>query len=75
MRLLRTARDTFINGDTIIGLVRDDGGWLAILEGGEAVALASYYNEPGRIEQDLPHVLARRVPVETCAAEECCLNS
>jgi len=76
MRLLRTASGTFVNGDLIVDLLRSGDDWLAILEGGEAVPLDSYYREPGRIERRrLPQVLSRRAPAETCAADECCLDS
>jgi hypothetical protein len=57
MLYLRTASGDFINAAKIVALSphRDDGseeiaGWIAICADGEAVALAAYYTEPGRLE-------------------------
>jgi hypothetical protein len=58
MLYLRTAFGSFINTATIVALSPrcDDGsdaiaGWIATCTGGEAVELAAYYVEPGRLEQ------------------------
>jgi hypothetical protein len=64
MRLLRTADGGFINAVKIVRLADErgapaGGGWVARLDDGEEVALASYYSAPGRVERDLPHLCAR----------------
>ena len=84
MRLLRTADGGFINAEKIVRLAdeRGDaagGGWIALLGDGEEVALAPYYSTPGRIERDLPHLVARSAPapmaVADCASETCCCEA
>ena len=79
MRLLRTAAGGFINAATIVRLLRNDDntGWLAVLANGEEILSAPYYSAPGRIEQDLPHLVPDRAAVTpavaaACLAEGCC---
>ena len=80
MRLLRTADGGFINAEKIVRLaderVEAAGGWVAILDDGEEVALSSYYSTPGRIERDLPDLApATRRPAlmpADCSAGVCC---
>jgi|KBSMisStandDraft_5_1062788.scaffolds.fasta_scaffold5050871_1 hypothetical protein len=82
MRLLRTADGGFINAVKIVRLADErgapaGGGWVARLDDGEEVALASYYSAPGRVERDLPHLLvlasatAQKV-IADCASDTCC---
>jgi hypothetical protein len=58
MRLLRTAAAGFVNAEKIVSLGEEADGWVAILEGGEEVALARYYSAPGRVERELPDLVA-----------------
>ena len=65
MLYVRTASGSFINASTIMQLSpqRDGGdeditGWLAICEGGKAVALAPWYAVPGRIDGVLEYAPA-----------------
>ena len=82
MRLLRTAAGGFINAVKIVRLADErtaptGGGWVALLDDGEDVALAPYYSAPGRIERDLPHLMPVSAPmvVTDCAAETCCCEA
>jgi hypothetical protein len=68
MRLLRTAAGGFINAEKIIRLVDAQATWVAILGDGEEVALAPYYSAPGRIERDLPHLVARSASAPVAVA-------
>jgi hypothetical protein len=74
MRLLRTAAGGFINAGKIVHLADERSGpangWIALLGDGEEITLAPYYNVPGRIERDLPHLVAA-----DCAAETCCCGA
>jgi hypothetical protein len=47
MRLLRTAAAGFVNAEKVVRLGEEVDCWVAILEGGEEVALARYYSAPG----------------------------
>jgi hypothetical protein len=60
MQLLRTAAGGFINAERIVRLAdergEDAGSWMiAVLDDGEEVALAVYYNAPGRVERPVSH--------------------
>ena len=75
MRLLRTAADGFVNAEKIVRLGEDADGWVAILADGEEVALARYYSAPGRVERELPDLIAasRGVSADAnCAYDACC---
>ena len=83
MRLLRTADGGFINAEKIVRLVDERGedaeAWVAVLDGGQEVALASYYSTPGRVERTLPHLMraSASVPmvVADCGSETCCCEA
>jgi hypothetical protein len=79
MRLLRTAAAGFMNAEKIVRLGEEADGWVAILEDGEEVALARYYSAPGRVERELPDLVAasRGTPAALsrgadCASDACC---
>jgi hypothetical protein len=78
MRLLRTAAAGFVNAEKIVRLRDETEGWVAILEGGEEVALARYYSAPGRIERELPEPIAASRGASAvaadvgCASDACC---
>ncbi len=73
MRLLRTAAGGYINAATIVRLADGgDDGWIAVLDGGEEVALASYYSAPGRVERDLPELVPMSAPAAGCVSDACC---
>jgi hypothetical protein len=81
MRLLRTATDGFVNAEKIVRLGEEADGWVAILADGEEVALAPYYSAPGRVERELPDLIAtsRGAPAAAsgggagCAPDACCV--
>jgi len=84
MRLLRTAAGGFINAAKIVRLADERGedaeAWVAVLDDGQEVALASYYSTPGRIERDLPDLMtvaSESVPVVVvgCDSEVCCCEA
>ena len=73
MLYLHTASGNFINAAKIVALSphRDDGsekiaGWIAISADGEAVALAAYYAEPGRLD----HAIRFMPAIETGLASQ-----
>ena len=79
MRLLRTAADGFLNVEKIVRLCDEAEGWVAILTDGEEVALAPYYSAPGRVERELPDLIAasRGSPFPalrdaSCPSDACC---
>jgi len=81
MRLLRTAADGFVNAEKIVRLGEEADGWVAILEGGKEVALAPYYSAPGRVERELPNLIAALGGVlaaprdADCAYDACCCGA
>jgi hypothetical protein len=79
MRLLRTAEGDFVNVEKIVRLGEEAEGWVAILEGGEEVGSPRYYSAPGRVERELPDLIAasRGAPAlasrgADCASDACC---
>jgi hypothetical protein len=60
MLFLRTASGSFVNAATIVrlSLQHDGEGWLAICGDGKEVVLDRYYSAPGRVEKELPHLIA-----------------
>ncbi len=60
MLFLRTAAGGFVNAATIVRLCEETDGddirWVAICDDGREVALAAYYNTPGRLKE-LQHLL------------------
>jgi hypothetical protein len=59
MLFLRTAAGGFFNAATIVRLCEEAGGWVAICDDDREVALAAYYNAPGRLKE-LQHLLTPR---------------
>jgi len=45
-------------------------GWVAILADGEQVALAPYYSAPGRVERELPDLMAASRGAPATAARD-----
>ena len=82
MRLLRTAEGDFVNVEKIVCLGEEAGGWVAILEGGDEVALARYYSAPGHIERELPDLIAASRGARAaasrdadCPSDACCCEA
>ena len=61
MLFLRTAAGGFVNAATIVRLCEETDGdeirWVAICDDDREVALAAYYNAPGRLKE-LQHLLS-----------------
>jgi hypothetical protein len=81
MLFLRTAAEGVVNAATIVRLCEDTDGaeirWLAVCDGDREVALAAYYNAPGRLKE-LQHLLAPRdissrpsLPAAACGPAGC----
>jgi hypothetical protein len=51
MLFLRTAAGGFVDTATIVRLCEETDGWVAICDDDRAVALAAYFNAPGRIRE------------------------
>jgi hypothetical protein len=84
MRLLRTDAGEYVNAERIVRLANergeDAGSWIAVLDDGEAVALAVYYSIPGRIERELPDLMvvsseSMPVVVADCGSNACCCEA
>jgi hypothetical protein len=56
MLFLRTAAGGFVDAATIVRLCEETDSWVAICDDDREVALAAYYNAPGRL-RDLQHLL------------------
>ena len=58
MLYLRTADGGFVKDASITRLRRGDGaGWIATRRDGSEVALARFFSAPGRVEEQLQHLL------------------
>lgn len=51
MLFLRTAAGGFVDAATIVRLCEEPDGWVAICDDDRQVALAAYYNAPGRLKE------------------------
>jgi hypothetical protein len=57
MLFLRTAAGGFVDAATIVRLCAETDRWVAICDDDREVALAAYYNAPGRLKE-LQHLFA-----------------
>lgn len=73
MLFLRTAAGGFVDAATIVRLCEETDGWVAICDDNREVALAAYYNAPGRLKE-VQHLLPpsrHRPPAEEAACGSC----
>jgi hypothetical protein len=74
MLFLRTAAGSFVDAASIIRLCEETDGWVAICDDDREVALAAYYNAPGRLKE-LQHLLPPQArpdrPAEAAACGHC----
>lgn len=75
MLYLRTADGRFVRDTSITQLRRDEGaGWIATRRDGSEVILARFFSAPGRVEEQLPHLLPcpEAVLASRSADSPCC---
>lgn len=71
MLFLRTAAGGFVDAATIVRLCEEPDGCVAICDDDRQVALAAYYNAPGRLKE-LQHLLPPQRPGRRPAEEVAC---